>query len=235
MAQCTAKSKRTGERCRRQAMIGMTVCYMHGGKSRKGIDAPNFRHGRYSRYMPTGLLDAYEAAVHDDQALKLDDERALLTARLTALLAQVKGGEGAQWGEVRREVTALRQGLLSGKTDTVAASLRRLDDLLTQGVNAQAVWGEVYDVVERLRRVVDTAHRHAVDAQQVVTATEFMTFIGRITALALQCFAQHPDSLRRFSDGIVRLIGPAGGELAVDDEGLVVPGSVVNADNILAD
>lgn len=33
MAQCTAKSKRSGKRCRKSAMIGKNVCYVHGGRS----------------------------------------------------------------------------------------------------------------------------------------------------------------------------------------------------------
>ena len=40
MGQCTAKSKRSGERCRRAAMHGQTVCYMHGGASRRKGGAP---------------------------------------------------------------------------------------------------------------------------------------------------------------------------------------------------
>lgn len=40
MGQCTAKSKRTGERCRRAAMHGQAVCYMHGGASRRKGGAP---------------------------------------------------------------------------------------------------------------------------------------------------------------------------------------------------
>lgn len=31
--QCTARSKRSGERCRRAAVLGGTVCSMHGGKA----------------------------------------------------------------------------------------------------------------------------------------------------------------------------------------------------------
>ncbi|WP_367619416.1 HGGxSTG domain-containing protein [Bilophila wadsworthia] len=43
MGQCTAKSKRTGERCRRAAMHGQAVCYMHGGASRRKGGAPRAR------------------------------------------------------------------------------------------------------------------------------------------------------------------------------------------------
>lgn len=33
MAQCTARSHRTGERCRRAAISGGRVCYVHGGNA----------------------------------------------------------------------------------------------------------------------------------------------------------------------------------------------------------
>jgi len=42
MAQCTAKSKRSGEQCRKRAVNGSTKCHMHGGKT------PS-KHGGYSK------------------------------------------------------------------------------------------------------------------------------------------------------------------------------------------
>lgn len=33
MAQCTAKSRQTGQQCQRHAQLGQKVCYHHGGKS----------------------------------------------------------------------------------------------------------------------------------------------------------------------------------------------------------
>jgi hypothetical protein len=46
---CTAKSKRTGKRCGALAMAN-GKCYHHGGAALKGIAAPRFKHGRYSKY-----------------------------------------------------------------------------------------------------------------------------------------------------------------------------------------
>lgn len=34
---CTAKSKRSGERCKRAAVVGLTVCSMHGAKSPRAV------------------------------------------------------------------------------------------------------------------------------------------------------------------------------------------------------
>lgn len=46
---CKARSKRHGGPCRARAMIGMEVCYHHGGASRRGITHPNYKHGYYSK------------------------------------------------------------------------------------------------------------------------------------------------------------------------------------------
>ena len=51
--QCTARSKRSGERCLRYAARGCRVCRMHGANSRRGPQHPNFRHGRTVKDPPT--------------------------------------------------------------------------------------------------------------------------------------------------------------------------------------
>jgi len=77
--QCTARSKRTGERCRNPAVTGYTVCYHHGanpanrGGREKGCDnsrsraggAPHgnanaLKHGAYASRLPEDQRDRYE-------------------------------------------------------------------------------------------------------------------------------------------------------------------------------
>jgi len=47
--QCTAKSKRSNDRCRNFAVRDCHVCRMHGANSRRGSNHPNFRHGRRTK------------------------------------------------------------------------------------------------------------------------------------------------------------------------------------------
>ncbi len=48
---CTAKSKRSGQRCKGPAVTGWTVCRMHGagGGSPGGPSHPQWKHGMRSR------------------------------------------------------------------------------------------------------------------------------------------------------------------------------------------
>ena len=50
---CTAKAKRTGERCKCPAVKGWRVCRVHGagGGHKRGAAHPNYRHGARSRDM----------------------------------------------------------------------------------------------------------------------------------------------------------------------------------------
>lgn len=50
---CTARAKRSGERCRCPAVNGWTVCRLHGagGGAPAGPAHPNYRHGLRTREM----------------------------------------------------------------------------------------------------------------------------------------------------------------------------------------
>lgn len=87
--QCTARSKRSGQQCRKHAMHGRDVCLAHGGKTPRGAASPHFKTGRYSRSLPGHLVAAYEQALHDPTLLSLRDEIALSEAMLATLLQQL--------------------------------------------------------------------------------------------------------------------------------------------------
>jgi hypothetical protein len=89
MAQCTARSKRTGERCKAKAMTGKDKCYHHGGKSRVGALSTAFRHGRHSKYLPEQMLERYNVAQQDPERLALADEIALIDTAITQLIEDV--------------------------------------------------------------------------------------------------------------------------------------------------
>src|SRR5262245_50957479 len=109
---CTAKSKRTGKRCRANAVTGREVCYHHGGRSPQGIALPQTKSGRYSKHLPSRLLATYEEAKRDPEILALRDEVALIDARLAELLKRIDTGEsGASWKQLQENFRELRVAL----------------------------------------------------------------------------------------------------------------------------
>lgn len=63
--QCRATAKSTGERCKKSATGPHGKCNNHGGKSKKGEDHPNYKHGAFSKYLRDDLTEAEQEAVDD--------------------------------------------------------------------------------------------------------------------------------------------------------------------------
>ncbi len=122
MSQCKAVSKRSGERCRKHSLKGHNVCSMHGGKSLRGIDAPNFKTGRYSRYLPDRLVQRYQEALADEALMRLDDEIALIDSLLQDQLERLHqdGEEPIAWGQIT--------GLVEQRRKLVEAERKHLAD-----------------------------------------------------------------------------------------------------------
>lgn len=85
---CGAKT-RSGGTCKRAPMTNGR-CNLHGGKTPNGIALPQTKTGRYSKYLPTELLDNYQAALADSELLSVRDEIALVDAKIGQILALPK-------------------------------------------------------------------------------------------------------------------------------------------------
>lgn len=182
MAQCTAKSKRSGEQCKRGAVPGGTKCHIHGGKSLVGAASPAFRTGRYSKHLPARLMARYQEAQSDPQLLALRDEVALVDARLADLLGRVDTGESARrWQEAQEAFEELRRAQRKGK-DGAKEFIAALDDLeqaLRSG-NDYGLWAEIASVVDLRKRLVESERKRLVEMQQMITAERAMVLLSRV-------------------------------------------------------
>lgn len=103
---CGAKT-RSGKPCRKRAVRGMRRCRNHGGASLVGIANPNWKHGRYSSYLPRNLAKRYREAVTDPSLVSVVDELALVVARQQCLLEQLKGIEDSSTHDAVERETAI--------------------------------------------------------------------------------------------------------------------------------
>ncbi len=82
---CNAKT-RSGQPCRNFPVTGRKRCRMHGGKSRKGTDHPNFRHGIYSEHAGESLKKIIEqlSGQHSEDLINPEAEINLMRALILA-------------------------------------------------------------------------------------------------------------------------------------------------------
>lgn len=177
MTQCTAKSKQSGQQCKRSAVPGRTVCHIHGGKSLAGPASPSLKTGRYSKYLPERLKDRYDQARADEELLFLREEIALLDSRLADLLQRVDTGEsGALWANLTK-VWADLQRAEEGSTEYLQAWIK-VDELMKAGTTDYLAWQELQAVIEQRRKLVESERKRVVELQQVITAERAMVLLS---------------------------------------------------------
>jgi hypothetical protein len=179
---CGAKT-RSGRPCGHPAMANGR-CRYHGGKSLGGIASPTFKTGRYSKYLPTRLMSRYQEALRDPEALRLNSEIALIDARLQDVLRRVDSGEaGSLWDKALECFARFQKAMESRDAASIPEiqnAIAELYQVLKRGQSDWEAWKEVKDLVEARRRLVDSAIRHQVHAQQVLSLEQGMLLISAL-------------------------------------------------------
>ena len=178
--QCGAKTK-AGTPCRRAPMLNGR-CHKHGGPTPRGPASPQFKHGRYSRYLPSRLGERYAEALADPDLLALWQDVALVDARLSDLLARVDSGEsGQRWQAAQKALAAYMKAL--GGYDPLArdAALAELAETISTATTDHAAWSEIARLLDQRARLVEGERRRLEAAEQKMTVSEAMALLAAVT------------------------------------------------------
>lgn len=200
-------------------MHGKTVCYMHGGKTPKGMMQPAYKTGRYSKYMPARLLERFQQSSDDPDLLNLRDDIALVDSRLSDMLERVDSGEsGETWKLAKAAHRTMKAGLAPGGDLTAAkAALDDLDAIISRGMGDYAAWREIGELLDRRERLVRSERRRLVELQQTMTVEQAMLLMGALAALVDEHVTDRAARLA-ISDGLRRLMSTAGRGAATEED-----------------
>lgn len=208
MAQCEAKSKQSGERCKRKAGTG-TVCKIHGGASPVGIASPQFKTGRYSAHLPARLQDRYQASLTDTELLNNREEISLVDSRISDLLARVDTGEsGERWEQVKKAFQAWRKAPL---TEQAKAEME-LEAAILAGVSDHQAWRELGEQIDRRAALAEKEKKRLLDLQQYVTVDKLMGAVALLVDVVKRHVSDR-NALAAIAADIRAVLhaGPAGG------------------------
>lgn len=178
---CEAKT-RAGTPCKRAPMANGR-CSLHGGKTPGGIASPQFKTGKYSKYLPSRLLERYQVAAKDSDLLALREDIALIDARISDLLSRVDTGEsGALWSEARKAFEDFRVANATKNADKMRTALMDLDSALERGITDYRAWNEVGQAIEQRRKLVESERKRLVEMQQMITSEQAMSLVAALTA-----------------------------------------------------
>lgn len=183
---CKATSKRSGKQCKKDAVVGREVCHIHGGKSAVGAGHPNYKDGTHSKYAAVfsgEALEHYERAVDDPRYIELKNEIALFDALIIQELMEAKLGQGgALWEELGEVWTRFQEAQPAKDATTAGRCLRRMGEIIGEGVGRHAAQSQAVDLVERKRKLTDTERRRIVEERQTITQAKAIALVGAVVA-----------------------------------------------------
>lgn len=173
---CGAKT-RNGTPCKGIPVKGGNGrCRMHNGKAARGVAAPGFKTGRYSKYLPERLLGRYHEAAQDTQLLELSHEIALLDSRLADLLTRVDSGEaGKLWEKARRLNQDIQKSVHGENYGNLLVASLELDRTIGDAMLDHEAWYEIHAVIDQRRKLAESERKRLVEADQMVKADKALT------------------------------------------------------------
>ncbi len=186
MALCGAKAKSTGKPCRRRAMANGR-CYLHGGKSLKGVFSPLYRGKGYSKYMPGNIRQIVSEVIHTADILELRAEIATVDALLAEMWKAYEGGVGPEWvgelsGEFESLIAVLSDPSLNPqeRNERWEAGVGKVRALLRRGADTFERIEKITELIEQRRKLVDSEVKREIAAGNFIPKAHVLLFLDMI-------------------------------------------------------
>jgi hypothetical protein len=185
---CGAKLRNKNATCKRWAMANGR-CKFHGGATPKGIASPHWKGkntGKYSQYLPEDAQKIYDVLAEGGEWASLRGEIDLLQSRVMMLLGSLPEGQPPleQWRKANRLFGEWQVAAQAKNAQGASEAVVALIQTLTEGLDQAGVWNEVYDVVERLRKLVESERKRSLELQNVLTPEQGAIIFGAMGEMA---------------------------------------------------
>lgn len=157
-------------------------CYLHGGATPKGIENANFKHGKYSRDVPSRLAARYEQAERDPELLSLTGEIALMDARISELIGSLSSG-GVTFGTIAKLWGKLETAVSQKDQAQQRVHLAEIGNAIRLGEREIETWEHISQAIETRRRLVESQNKRNRELEQNMTAAQALTVFGAILAI----------------------------------------------------
>jgi hypothetical protein len=177
---CGAKT-RNGTPCAKSPMPNGR-CALHGGKSLKGEQHPNFKHGKFSDYLPQRLVKIYEDVQADDEHTLLSRNIRLREMFIRERLAMIDDvpDSAETWKQLREAVDELNKAYRNSDDGKVYGAIAAIENIIDERtLYFQAVEEIRIDLAEQRKdkQVISSIEQRGENA---ITAKELMVFMGAV-------------------------------------------------------
>lgn len=178
---CKAKSKQSGQQCKKNAVVGFEVCEIHGGKTPVGIASPHWKGKGRSKHLKPEMLEAYQEAQSDNELLSIRDDIALTEALLQSALPRLESREsGKAWVLIRKSIDGLQKAFANENYGECMVLTQAMRDVVDENVAHFAAEDEVRTNLEQLRKLKESERKRLTDMQQMVTTEQAMLLVSAL-------------------------------------------------------
>jgi hypothetical protein len=189
-------------------------CRLHGGKTPGGIASPNWKHGRYSRYVPNGLRRDYERTVADPDLLSIEDLVAAQRARLCEIFRSMSQLEPPPSGSAAHALDDYLPSLREKDKNQRKKALKYLIETDREGADAKedyrALWADARALMQEITNSTASAWKRLQALNGVVTVTDVMNVIHALL-IGIRERVDDQETLRDIQDLWNRLVGAKAG------------------------
>tara|TARA_R110000744_G_scaffold311969_1_gene419381 strand:- start:442 stop:1218 length:777 start_codon:yes stop_codon:yes gene_type:complete len=176
---CNAKLRGKDQKCRVSPILGEKRCRLHGGIVQLGPASPNYTHGLYSSWR--GKLGIPTSDKADQSYLDLRtgiDSQMFVLDRCAERLAE---SDSPQFRRTAKALMAkVKAALLAGDVDGLAASVKKLDQWIHDGLAEDTALREMSAVSSSLSKQMEGAHRARVNAMNALNAEDAVQFVSTV-------------------------------------------------------
>jgi len=197
-------------------------CQIHGGKSFKsrGAAHPLYKDGRYSRYMPARLLEAYDKSRNDPDILSLNEDISLTEARVADVLQRVDTAEsGAMWDELSKLGKEIKLARKLGDPSLVEDLFDEMLKLIAKGKGDRENWREIGDLLERKRKLSESQLKLLVTKQEFISRQQAVVLVSHLVEV-VKTHVTDSNTKRRIMGGISQLMNLQEGQSISEIPGL---------------
>lgn len=159
---CSSKNA-SGELCRNVAIKGRDYCKHHGGKALVGPDSPAFKTGLWSKQrkrfasVAPKLLRRIEELREDPDLFSLKDDAAYLTALMDVRAEAASNGISVEHYESIKDQLYVCKTSIG--TDEFAKSFKKLESMVTEGIDVYRASQDVVQLIEKRTDIVEAEAR----------------------------------------------------------------------------
>ena len=191
------------------------ACKYHGGASLKGAESPRFKHGEFSKYMPSDLRERYESFLGDPTRLSLEKEMALVRALLSERVEALEAVHSAEaWNRLKKTYDSMMFAARQQQVERHARLLNELGEIIEEGVGIDSTRKDAVKLIEQERKLVDSQRQLYIDMGEFITrGMALAMFSNFLEAVKENVYSLEggPEALTAISTTIRGMAGALGG------------------------